>query len=384
MRTTEENLFELISNVVFGKKLSFDSLSKDEIFEIYKIAKKHNILHIISAALIGNGLVNDEKAAAVFEENLNTTVFKGLSMQYAFDRCCELLEKEHIDYIPLKGAVLRPLYPEAWMRVSVDIDILVKPEDHQRTADILVDKLGLRRTEISTPHDITLRADDDTCVEVHFDLIEESIFPKVNEILSDVWSMAEPCDGFTHRHKLPMNIICFYHVAHLAKHMKLGGGGIKDFLDLYLLHLSGQGIETCVELLEKGGILPFAKAAEELCMVWFGGASHTELTKSLSEFVMSGGLFRSHKNSSILDIKQKHGKLGYYLSRVFVPYDYLKKQYPVIEKHPYLTPVYGFVRLWSLAFGKRKKIRRGVISHHSKISKADVTNTKKLLDTLGL
>lgn len=383
MRTTEENLFELISNVVFGKKLSFDSLSKDEIFEIYKIAKKHNILHIISAALIGNGLVNDEKAA-VFKENLNTAVFKGLSMQYAFDRCCELLEKEHIDYIPLKGAVLRPLYPEAWMRVSVDIDILVKPEDHQRTADILVDKLGLRRTEISTPHDITLRADDDTCVELHFDLIEESIFPKVNGILSDVWSMAEPCAGSSHKYKLPMNIVYFYHVAHLAKHMKLGGGGIKDFLDLHLLCLSGQETKTCSELLEKGGIFPFAKAAEGLCKVWFAGEEHTELTKSLSEFVMSGGLFRSHKNSSILDIKQNHGKLGYYLSRVFVPYDYLKKQYPVIEKHPYLTPVYGIVRLWSLAFGRKKQTRKDMVSHHSKISKEDVNKTKKLLNELKI
>ncbi len=384
MKSIERNLFELISYVVFDKKPSFDSLSRDEIVEIYKISRNHNITHIISSALIELGLLDDEKALSFFKKRLNTAVFKSLSMQYVFDKCCELLEEEQIDYIPLKGAVLRELYREPWMRASVDIDILVKPEDHTRAADMLVSKLGLRKTDLSTPHDITLKADDDTSVELHFDLIEEDIFPKAQKILSQVWSMAEPCEGFSHRYQIPMNITYFYHMVHLAKHMKLGGGGIKDFLDLYHLYLSGQSVSLCRELIENGGILPFAETAERLCRVWFGGEEHNELSKNLSDFVMSGGLFRSEKTSSLIDIKKNKTKLGYYLSRVFVPYDYLKMQYPAIEKRPYLTPVYALKRLWSLAFGTRKQLRQEVISRHSNFSKEDISNVKKLFDNLGL
>ena len=384
MRSTEKTLFELISSVVFNKKTSFDSISKDEISEVYKVSRNHYVTHIISAALIDNGLLGDKKWYALFKGKLNPAMFKSLSMQYALDKCCELFESEHIDYIPLKGAFLRSLYPEPWMRASVDIDILVKREDYDRAADLLVNKLELRKTDISTSHDITFRTDDDTCVELHFDLIEEELFPKAQKILSDVWSIAEPCDGFSHKYQLPMDITYFYHTVHLAKHIKLGGGGIKDFLDLYLLYLLGNNVSSHREMLENGGILPFAEAAEKLCIAWFGDGEHDEISKSLSNFVMTGGLFRSEKTSSIIDIKQKNSKLGYYFSRVFVPYDCLKKQYPIIEKRPYLTPIYGIRRIWSFTLGEKRQLRKESVRRHSKISKKDVNDAKKLFDSLGL
>ncbi len=385
MGSTEQNLFELISSVVLGKKPSFDSLSQDEIVEIYKISRNHNIIHLPSAALINlDLLMGDEKAHSFFEERLNAAMFKSLSMQFAYEKCCLLLEEEGIDHIPLKGAVLRALYPEPWMRMSVDIDILVRPEDHQRAVEALVNKLEFKRTDISTPHDVTLMADDGTCVEMHFDLIEDEIFPNAHKVLSDVWSGAIKDDDCSHRYHLDMSIFYFYHVVHLAKHMKLGGGGIKDYLDLYLLYLSGQNVSSNEALLREGGILSFATVAEQLSRVWFGGEEHNDITRSLSDFVMSGGLFRSQKNTNILERRQRKSKLGYYLSRLFVPYDYLKKQYPIIEKRPYLTPVYETKRLWDLAFGKKKEHRKELISSYSEISEEEINNLDALLKALEL
>ncbi len=384
MRSTEENLFELISSVVFGKKISITELSKDEIVDIYKISRSHNIIHLPAAALIDLGLLNDEKVHSFFEKRLDATMFRSLSMQYTFDKCCELLEGEKIDYIPLKGAVLRTLYPQMWMRSSVDIDILVKPEDHTQAVDALVNKLGLVKTDISTSHDVTLRTDNGTCVEIHFDLIEEDIFPEAQKILSDIWSFSKPHEGYSHRYQIEMNIVYFYHVVHLAKHMKLGGGGIKDFIDLYLLYISGQNVSSCKEILKKGKMLQFAEAAEKLCRVWFDGEEHNNITRSLADFVMSGGLFGSSKNSNILERKRRKTKLGYYFSHMFVPYDYLKELYPIIEKHPYLTPLYGIKRLWDLAFGKKREHRKLIVKNYSEITEEEINNTKNLWNTLGL
>ena len=385
MRSTEQNLFELISSVVLGKKPSFDSLSQDEIVEIYKISRSHNITHLSAAALINlDLLMGDEKAYSFFEERLNAAMFKRLSMQYSYEKCCLLLEEEGIDHIPLKGAVLRELYPEPWMRVSVDIDILVRPEDHQKAVEALVNKLGFKRTDLSTPHDVTLKVDDGTNVEMHFDLIEDEIFPKAYKILSNVWQYAIKDDEGSHRYRLEMKFTHFYHLVHLAKHMKLGGGGIKDYLDLYLLYLAGQSVSSNEALLKEGGILSFATAAEQLSRVWFGGEEHNDITRSLSDFVMSGGLFRSRKNTNILEIRQNKSKLGYYISRLFVPYDYLKKQYPIIERKPYLTPFYEMKRLWNLAFGKKRDFRKEIIKSHSDIAKEEIDDTKKLFKKLEL
>ena len=49
--------------------------------------------------------------------------------------CCNALEKAQIPFVPLKGSVIRKYYPEAWMRTSSDIDVLVHKEDVEKTTD---------------------------------------------------------------------------------------------------------------------------------------------------------------------------------------------------------------------------------------------------------
>ena len=53
-----------------------------------------------------------------------------------YENLCSAFEKAQIPFLPLKGSVIRKYYPEAWMRTSCDIDILVHDEDVGRAKEI--------------------------------------------------------------------------------------------------------------------------------------------------------------------------------------------------------------------------------------------------------
>ena len=43
-------------------------------------------------------------------------------------------------FIPLKGSVVRDLYPERWMRTSADIDLLIREDQEKTCEELLIDK----------------------------------------------------------------------------------------------------------------------------------------------------------------------------------------------------------------------------------------------------
>lgn len=113
-------------------------------------------------------------------------ISKGVMFDYSI---CDALEKACIPFIPLKGSVLRDLYPEGWMRTSSDIDILVKQDDVEKAADILVEKLGYSR-KVGTTREISFFSPLQIHLELHFDLIEDTVSKEQNDILSKIWNVA--------------------------------------------------------------------------------------------------------------------------------------------------------------------------------------------------
>ena len=75
--------------------------------------------------------------------------------------------------MPLKGVVIRELYPEPWMRTSCDTDILVHRKDLKKAENVLINELEFVKQDESV-YDVTLRSINGVTVELHYDLIEEN------------------------------------------------------------------------------------------------------------------------------------------------------------------------------------------------------------------
>lgn len=385
----QEILLALVRNVICGEKLDDNLISActpEMLGEVYELSVKHDLPHLVGQAL--------SKAAAPASEALDkckraamSAFVRYLQQNHEYNRVCAVLEEAKIPFIPLKGSVLRDYYPEAWMRTSCDADILVKEEILDTATALLVEKLGYTAGN-KTDHDITLRAASGFHLELHYDTIQERY--EVNgcrEVLADIWNHAAPKEPGEYHLYLTDEMFYFYHMAHMAKHFAVGGCGARAFLDIWIMnHKMSFDAHKRHKLLEQGGLLPFAKAAESLSEVWFSGAEPSKMDTALSDYILRASLYGDKANRAAVGRAKNGGKWKYLLTqRVFMPYEFLKDEYPILKERKYLTPWYQVVR-WCRMLRRKgglnntmKELKANAVSKESESSAA-----ANLLKHLGL
>ena len=378
-------MMNLIASEVCGKALdrSQDVLAEDELALLYRLSKAHDLAHIVGDALIKNDLIPEGEIRSKFDKQLMMAVYRYERINYELDCLRTVLNEGRIPFLPLKGSVIRQDYPEPWMRTSCDIDILVSEAEADRAAQLLVERLGYRK-EGQGSHDISLFSEHGVHLELHYSLIEGNWVGHMESILRSVWSYASLVAD-TSEHTLSDEMFYYYHLAHMAKHFVYGGCGIRPFLDLWVLnHRVSFDREKRERLLEQGGLLTFAARAEELSEVWFGDGNHTDVTRQMQAYLLRGGVYGTTENRVAVQQVKKGGKLRYALSRIWLPYDVLRFQYPSLTGKKALLPLYEVRRWFKLLF--RGGVRRSVneLRLNSATTEEEQTKTKALLGELGI
>jgi hypothetical protein len=357
---------------------------EDTLLSLYGLSAKHDLAHVVGTALSENGVLGNGTAAAKFQKKCMSAVFRYEGLKYELEEVCRVLEEGKIAFMPLKGAILRDLYPEPWMRTSCDIDVLVHEEDLREAVGLLKEQLGYTEHEQNT-HDISLFSPSGIHVELHYSLVEDGLLGEASEILSGVWQTSAVKEGYRFLFEMSDETFYFYHIAHMAKHFENGGCGIRPFIDLWFLDRDCHAdVAKRDALLEKGGLLRFAECVRMLSHVWFGDGEHDDVTRNMQSYVISGGVYGNNQNRIVLQQQKKGGKLRYALSRIFVPYDTLKFQYPILQKHAFLLPFMQVRRWFRLAFcgGMRRSVRE--LSYSGKITKTEADAAGDFLNQIGL
>lgn len=177
----------------------------------------------------------------------------------------------------------------------------------------------------------------------------------------------------------------FYHLAHMAKHFETGGCGIRPFIDLWILDHIGDAVQGQRDaLLSAGGLLRFADVSRKLSCVWLDGEDADELIIEMQEFILRGGSYGTSENRVALQQKKKGGRFGYLLSRVFIPFERLKRWYPVLIKHPWLMPIMQIRRWFMLLRPNVAKMAKREILVNGNIDQAKATKMNTLLENIGL
>ena len=384
MKLINQTLMNLIRYEVFQQKLCLSdvaSLSEKDLVELLVLSYKHDVAHLAASALNNNGYFENCPQQGQFMNEFYKSVFEQEKMNKTFNKVCSVFEKNGIPYIPLKGAQIRELYPQPWMRTSCDVDILVKEEDLKKATDTILNINGYSKKGESK-HDIVFVSDNKTVVELHYKLLGSKKSPLYSNVLKDVWKTAKPCEGSGFRYKLSDEIFYYYHILHMAKHFRLGGCGLRPFIDLMLIDNKCGYTAEINKTLKKGKLLTFAESARKLSYVWFGDGEHDETTLQMEKYILEGGIFGSEKTRAESVNQRSGSKIRYMISRLFVPYRYLKRDYPILEKYPFLTPFYEFHRIFSLVFGKKKGFKKTYVNRLETVSKSDYDHN--LLDKLGL
>lgn len=359
-----------------------ESLDQDNAIKLMALAKMHDLTAIIGSALVdGNMLLSGElyrdiqksacKAAVQCEKNI-----------YELQWLREILEKAQIPFMPLKGAIVREYYPEPWLRSSSDIDILVHEEDLDAAVSLLISK-GCQPYREKTLHEISLITPGRVQLELHFSLRED--VEAMDRVLDRVWENSSLLEGKRYEYRPSDTFLMFHLIAHMAYHCYIGGSGIRSFVDIGLLRERlNYDRKMLQQLCCQAKLDKFYNHTLQLIDVWFCGKTHTPVSRQLEQFVVRGGTFGNADNLTLIDQAQTGSKEKRLLKRIFMPYEGLKIQYPILEKRRWLTPLFQVVRWFRIFTGGR--LRRAIQEYKTSQSHTDeqICEAKVFLDNLGL
>lgn len=339
-------LFALLRSVLCDENIDTDileSLDEATLEKIYIISKKHDLAHLVSVALEKSGLIIDSDISKKFAKQQMLAIYRYENIKYEQQKIYKTLDAAGISYIPLKGAVIRDLYPEPWMRTSCDIDVLVHEEELADAISALVERSGYRLDDKKGYHDVSLYSASGVHLELHFN-IKEGV-ETLDLLLEKVWNHAAPAELNSHRYDLETEFFVYHTIAHAVYHFIKGGCGIRPVVDLWLMNKNwNYDREKLLQLCEISKIKEFFLAAERLSEVWFSDSQRDSFTDRMEKYLLVGGAYGTVESSVAVKHKTRGGKLGYASSRIFASYDNLKHRYPKLNSKA-LVPVYQ-VKRW--------------------------------------
>lgn len=303
-----------------------------------------------------------------FEECMYVSIVQNERQEIELEQLLERFSKAGIDYMILKGYIIKNLYPSPDMRTMGDIDILIKPENADGTKKIF-DDLGYRII-YENIREFNCRKPPMIDMEIHLDMISEQ-YKEYHEYYKNIWERVNSDNGI---YKMTDEDYLIYHIIHLMKHYKGTGTGIRSFLDIHVfLQKKGENLdwEYISEEFKKLNMEQFAKNAVALAKMCFGNGERTDILSEMEEYVFESGVYGSDEHAKLFgEVKaRKEGKFKMYRDLFFPDIHVMSSLYPALIKRRYLMPLYWFKRLFEKIVLRKTQYK--LKSAFQKNSKAD-------------
>lgn len=380
----ETLLFSAIRGALCHATSLPESISEEELSSLYALSKSHDMAHLVGATLDREGMLpKDSAISAKFQKQRMIALLRQERLDYELSQIRGVLEEANLRFLPLKGALIRPLYPEPWMRTSCDIDVLVDEEHLDACVSLLCEKLGYVAEAERNYHDISLHAPSGVHLELHFSILEH--IEQLDGELARVWEFSSPISASSSEWRMTNEYLVFHTVAHMAYHFVRGGCGIRPLLDLFLLREQLSLDEEALRShLRACSLEQFYESAVALSEVWFSDRAPNALTSAMQEFLLSGGVYGSLENRVVVAQGKEGGKGKYLLGRIFLPREDLARQYPVLHRKGWLLPICQIWRWCRILFGGRaaRSVREIRVSTQISTEQRDCTN--ELMEKIGL
>lgn len=334
--------------------------------EFFAFTVLHKVDNMVYAMLLNI----EEKVPQDIMERLNKrnnfAIALEANQEISYMELLGAFEEAEIKSIPLKGCILKHLYPMPDYRQSGDIDILVAEEDFSKLAPVM-ESLGYSEDKDDEFEiHIGYRRPPNVLIEIHKKLVEDS--NRTSGYFSRVWERVSLADGYSCCYEMDKETTYTYIIAHLAKHIKNGGAGIRLVLDIWvLLKLWEKDFDKdkLQKALEGANLAEFEGFAHNLAKMWFlEEECQDQNVLALGEYIVDSGIYGNRENSKkikqsdIEDTKKARAiyRIKKFFRSVFLPYKWIRSEYPILNKYRFLLPVIWVHRVFKLLLSKEIKI----------------------------
>ena len=381
MKKINENVIALIRSGLNGEIPP--TITNAELNDVFALAKGQQILSLVMNGASKNPELKNLPAFKEYTSLNLSLVHIDILQTYETEVIAKAFSENGVDYMLLKGAVLKGVYPLPELRSMGDVDILIREEQSEQAIKVM-QGLGYE-FRIESDHEYVFNKDN-VHVELHKRLIP-SYNLDFDKYYGESWDFAIPRKN--HRYSMSNEEFFIYIFTHFAKHYRDKGVGIKYVVDFYVFaeKNSDMMFEYVENRLKELKLYDFYLHIKELIDVLFKGAKPTEMTDFLTEKLLSDGVYGKDENlklSGALKIskKHKHFRFRSVLRGMFPTFIAMKSTYPVLEKHAFLLPYYYIVRLLGKIFHPKKAAKR--IKEINEITPEKIAEYQNELNYVGL
>lgn len=378
-------LIDIVKSGLTDKKIDLQ-IQKEDYDYLLEIASKHHIMTMIYYGLYNS----DIEIAEAVKNVMQTVVFNEAAISekqlYCINEISEQFKQNNIDYMFLKGSVLKKLYPHTEMRRMGDIDILIKEEQYPKITE-LMKKAGYTM-QGETDHELKW-SKSGILIELHKRLIP-SYNKDFYEYYGNGWDFAKRADSS--EYALNKEDMFIYLFTHFAKHYRDAGIGIIHICDLWVYKNSYQLDYDYIENeLKKLKLYKFFQNINATFAVWFENRENTEMTDYITDVILNSGIYGTHYNqvlSAALKQKKKYNstkkeQIVKILKNIFPPFSLMRNRHQVLFKYPYLLPLCWVLRWFDLMLGKRDRIKNK-LNDFSMVNNNNIEDYQAQLQYVGL
>lgn len=358
MDATQLGMIRIIDSAVNGKQ---NILPADfDLEQAIKIAKKHQIIPMLYYGALQCGISpKTPQMQQLFVQTCQYVAVNEKQMQ-ATEDIFAAFDRAKIDYMPLKGTLLKALYPKPEMRPMSDADILIRCEQYDQIKPIM-EAMGFSEG-VESDHELVWEKP-----YIHIEL-HKRLIPSYNKdyyaYFGDGWQLGKPLAEQPNRYAMTPEDELIYLFTHYAKHYRDAGIGIKHFVDLWVYRNKVNPDEKYIHAeLKKLQLDVFYDNTLKALDAWFTEAQMDAVAELISVTVFHSGAYGTHEANLLSDAvkasrqaeKARRKKI---FQAFFPPYKLMCQRHRVLKKVPVLLPVMWVVRWFDLAFTGKEQINK--------------------------
>ena len=304
------------------------------------------------------------------------------------------LERAGIDHILMKGFVLRDYYPVPELRTFTDIDLVIRPEDRQKSHELML-SLGFTVKDDWEPVYSYYRGDE--YYEIHTRMMEIDVSEKADYrgYFANAWGHARAVSEHSYRFTPEFHFL--YMLTHIAKHVTGSGAGIRMYLDVAVflqrnVDADWAWIEGQLKNLQ---LYDFARVVLGAVERWFSIGNPLSLPpvpeetlQDFTDFTLEAGVFGHHNRDDAL-AKMKHqeqddsgSRTKLLLRQIFPKAETIRARYTYLQDKPWLLPaawIHRFVKT-----GADTKTHLDTARQIITADRSEVSRLRKLMKDIGL
>ena len=348
---------------------------------VFSMAKKHSVsaLSFYAIQKLKNG--PDPELMKKWSNRNAKRLAQCVNQETEFSVLTACFEEHEIAFLPLKGSVIRNLFPLPHLREMGDIDILV-PADKIQKACELAESMDYKIVS-TVSHHVALQKPPYMNLELHTGLIAPTY--EYYEYYKDPWEKTYlQKDHFWYGMK--NEDVYLYLLTHSAKHYYYSGTGIRSVIDIYLFnraYRSSMDREYIARELKKLNLEAFAEQMEALSEYWFS-ERRCEASADVEEmqaYILASATYGTKDNRQVNELRrymrkgksESGAKAVMFLHMVFLPCDEMQLMFPILKKAPILLPFCWIARWVRILFTKPKSIS----TSYKKVHDIQLQNNQK-------